>query len=182
MGATATLRVLSVDPGTLVVGYAVVDWDEGEPRVVVASAIRLRGEDSHADRLLLLHERLREVIETYRPQEVAVEDVFFARNARSALKLGQARGVILLTAAQEGLPIFEYTPAEVKEAIVGYGGASKEQVQRMVAARLELQSLPKPHDVADALAIALCHCQRSATRREMGGQGGPDAAAKQRRG
>jgi len=155
------LRVLSVDPGTQVVGYAVLDWAGDDAAVVEASVIRLTKFGSYTDRLLALHRALREIIQTYRPREVAVEDVFFARNPRSALLLGQARGVVLLTAAQLDLPIFEYTPAEVKQAIVGHGGASKQQVQRMVASLLHLESVPRPHDVADALAIALCHCHRT---------------------
>lgn len=168
MSEASRLRVLAVDPGTQVVGYAVVDWDNGEPSIVEASTIRLRGRLDHAARLLALHGKLRDIIEQYRPQQVAVEDVFLAKNARSALKLGQARGVVLLTAAEMGLPVFEYTPAEVKQAIVGHGGASKEQVQRMIAARLGVESIAGPHDVADALAIAICHCQRSDRRTGLG--------------
>ncbi len=160
MARAPEVRVLAVDPGTQVVGYAVLEWCTGRARVVEASVLRIGGKGTQASRLLALHEGLCEVIARCEPSEMAVEDIFLAKNARSALKLGQARGVVLLTAAERSLPVFEYTPAEVKQAIVGHGGASKEQVQRMVAARLGLASLPRPHDVADALAIALCHCQR----------------------
>ncbi|MDZ7373349.1 MAG: crossover junction endodeoxyribonuclease RuvC [candidate division KSB1 bacterium] len=160
MTASLEKRVLAVDPGTGVVGYAVLAWREGEARILEASVLRLGRREGQAARLLALHRGLCEVIARCQPEEVAVEEAFFAKNARSALKLGEARGVVLLTAAQEGLPVFEYTPAEVKQAVVGYGGASKQQVQRMVATRLGLPSLPRPYDVADALAIALCHCQR----------------------
>ena len=110
-----------------------------------------------AQRLLLISARLQELIARHAPDEVAVEDVFVAKNAQSSLKLGQARGAILLTVAQAGLPVAEYTPLEVKQSAVGYGRADKEQVQQMVKVLLRLKEIPTPDDAADALAAAICH-------------------------
>ncbi|NOZ56348.1 MAG: crossover junction endodeoxyribonuclease RuvC [Calditrichaeota bacterium] len=153
-------RVLAIDPGTAVAGYAVLDWRSGQVEVLSAGVIRLKPRQPLSERLVVLHDRVDELIRTYHPGTLAIEDVFFARNARSVLKLGEARGVVIVAAARQGLEIAQYSPAEVKQAIVGHGAASKEQVQRMVATLLGLSDIPKPNDVADALAIALCHCHR----------------------
>ncbi len=165
-------RVLAIDPGTAVAGYAVMDWQAGQVKVLDAGVIRLKPRQPLSERLVVLHNRVDELIQTYRPGTLAIEDVFFARNARSVLKLGEARGVVIVAAARQGLEVAEYSPAEVKQAIVGHGAAPKEQVQRMVATLLGLKDIPRPDDLADALAIGLCHCHRlTATRARVKGRG-----------
>jgi crossover junction endodeoxyribonuclease RuvC len=116
------------------------------------------------ERLLELHDQLTQLLLLHRPQSAAVEKLFFARNVRSALNVGQGRGVVLLALAKAGLPVNEYTPLEVKQAVVGYGGADKNQIQQMVKALLNLDDIPRPDDAADALAIAICHVHSCKTQ------------------
>ena len=151
------MRVLGIDPGSLKSCYGLVDEQQGQLTVVDYGVIRTVPDTPLAQRLLLISARLQELIARHAPDEVAVEDVFVAKNAQSSLKLGQARGAILLTVAQAGLPVAEYTPLEVKQSAVGYGRADKEQVQQMVKVLLRLKEIPTPDDAADALAIAICH-------------------------
>jgi crossover junction endodeoxyribonuclease RuvC len=120
--------------------------------------------------LLLIHQQLTELLNTYQPTDAAVEELFFSRNARTALAVGQARGVILMTLAQAGLSVSEYKPLSVKQALVGYGGAEKRQVQEMVRLTLNLQKAPKPDDVADALAIAICHAYTAPLQKRIASQ------------
>jgi crossover junction endodeoxyribonuclease RuvC len=122
---------------------------------------------SFSDKLLEIHRRLAELIVALRPEWVAIENVFYATNARSALKLGHARGVAMLAAAQAGVAVVEYSPAEIKRAVVGYGRAEKHQVQRMIKLLLGLPALPSPHDAADALAVAICHVHLHAAKRAL---------------
>jgi len=151
------MRVLGVDPGSIKSGYGIIDERQNELIVVEYGVIRTTSQTPLAQRLLRIGNRLQQLIAQFHPQVLAVEDIFFARNAKSALKLGQSRGAILLTAAQAGLDIAEYTPLEVKQSVVGYGRADKLQVQHMVKVLLRLKEVPKPDDAADALAIAICH-------------------------
>ncbi len=160
------MRVIGVDPGSIKSGYGIVDQREAELIALEYGVIRTSSNAPLAQRLLQISARLQELIIEFRPQVIAVEDLFFAKNAQSALKLGHARGVILLTAAQAGLEIVEYTPLEVKQSVVGYGRADKVQVQQMVKVLLRLQEIPTPDDAADALAIAICH-HHSAKMREQ---------------
>jgi len=158
------MRVLGVDCGGEYTGYGVVEQDEsGRISHVCSGAIRLSARQALELRLMKIGEALAEVIASSGPEIVAIEDVFYAVNAKSALKLGHVRGVAMLTAAQAGLPVVAYSPLSIKSAVVGYGRAEKLQVQLMVARLLALPAPPKPPDVADALAIAICHLHTAST-------------------
>jgi crossover junction endodeoxyribonuclease RuvC len=154
--------VLGVDPGTVTTGYGVVDRDgTGVLRLLECGVVRPRAGSPLARRLQAIFEGVAEVIARQRPDAVAVEAVFVQKNARSALILGHARGVILLAAAQAGLAVAEYSPAQIKKAVVGAGAASKTQVQLMVARVLRLRTPPSPSDAADGVAVALTHAVRA---------------------
>jgi crossover junction endodeoxyribonuclease RuvC len=152
------VRVLGIDPGSRRTGYGCVDSDGRRHRLVVCGAIQT-GDASAAfpERLAAIYRELTLLIRDCKPECVAIENLFHAVNVRSALKLGHARGVAMLAAVQAGLPVIEYTPAEVKRAVVGYGRAEKPQVQQMIKLLLALDVVPEPHDAADALAVAICH-------------------------
>lgn len=150
--------VIGIDPGTATTGYGLVrDKTDGGLEVAEFGVIVTPPDMTMSQRLLELHQRLFEVLLLHRPESGAVEKLFFQRNVTTAISVGQARGVVLLALAQAGLPVAEYTPLQVKQAVVGYGGADKNQVQQMVRALLSLSDLPRPDDAADALAIAICH-------------------------
>jgi crossover junction endodeoxyribonuclease RuvC len=150
--------VLGIDPGTAVTGYGVVAFDGRTATLVECGVIRTTPRDPLPQRLLEVHEGIEEIIARHRPDTVAVEDVFYAKNVRTTIVLGHARGVILLAAQRAALTIVEYPPAEIKKAITGTGAATKEQVQFMVARLLRLKSAPQPADAADGVAAALCAC------------------------
>lgn len=150
--------VLGVDPGTAVTGYGVVRWDGRTATLVECGVIRTQPSDPLPQRLLEVHEGIREVIARHRPDTVAVEDIFYARNVRTTVVLGHARGAILLAAQMAGLTIREFAPTVIKKAITGRGSATKEQVQFMVARLLRLKSAPQPADAADGVAAALTVC------------------------
>lgn len=152
-----------IDPGTLVTGYGIVAAAGARVRFIACGTIRTKSGDSLPRRLLTIHEDLRALFRRYRPGECAVESAFTGKNARSALTLGQARGVALLTAAAEGIATAEYAPRAVKKAVVGNGGASKQQVRFMVRSLLGIPAESMPLDASDALAIALCHAQAAGT-------------------
>ena len=151
------MRIFGVDPGSARTGYGCIDLRDSRHRVVACGALTVPARMSFPDKLKSLHDNLTALLATHRPDAVAVEDLFYAKNARSALKLGHVRGVLLLAAARADLPIAEYSPTEVKRAVVGYGRAEKHQVREMVAVLLGLDELPAPLDVSDALAVAVCH-------------------------
>ncbi|MGH9599722.1 MAG: crossover junction endodeoxyribonuclease RuvC [Terracidiphilus sp.] len=161
------MRVFGVDCGTEVTGFGVVETcDAGrEPKLIAKAlgAIRLAKNRPLPERLEQVFRELTEQLECWRPDTVAIEEVFYSVNAKSALKLGQVRGVALLAAARLGIPVAEYAPLKIKSSVVGYGLAKKEQVQFMVARLLELAELPQPYDAADALAIAICHIHTAQT-------------------
>ena len=161
------MRVFGIDCGTEITGFGVVETcDAGrEPRMICAAmgGIRLPKSESTAERLDHVFRELSAQLEQWRPDVVAIEEVFYSVNAKSALKLGQVRGVALLAAAQQGLPVAEYAPLRIKSSVVGYGLAKKEQVQFMVARLLGLADPPQPADAADALAIAICHIHTAQT-------------------
>jgi len=163
------MRVLGIDCGTECTGYGVVEIDsQDELRCIAFGGITLVRHARMAEKLRTIFERLTKVIEEHRPDQVAIEDVFYAVNVKSALKLGQARGVAMLEAASRQVPVTEYAPLSIKSAVVGYGKAEKEQVQLMVARLLRLQEIPQTADAADALAIAICDLHTAATlRRQM---------------
>jgi crossover junction endodeoxyribonuclease RuvC len=152
------MLVIGIDPGTAITGYGLLRENADASLAVVDYGVILtQSALPMAERLLELHQRLSEILLLHRPNSGAVEKLFFHRNVTTALSVGQARGVALLAMASAGIRIGEYTPLEVKQAVVGYGGADKNQVQQMVRAILELPELPKPDDAADALAVAICH-------------------------
>lgn len=156
------MRVLGVDPGLGVTGYAIVEQRGGAPRLVEAGAIRGRRSHDLPARLVALHAAVAEILEEFRPDLVALEDLFTAhRFPRAALLMAHARGVICVAAGQAGVPVRSFAPGAVKNAVVGHGQASKEQVQEMVARIFELRARPRPHDVADALALALTALHRA---------------------
>jgi crossover junction endodeoxyribonuclease RuvC len=158
------MRALGVDCGGQYTGYGVVEQKaNGTLTHLTSGAIRLRPRDPLPGRLLQVFEQLRDVIVRFQPEIVAIEDVFYAANAKSALKLGEVRGVAMMTAAACGLPVAEYAPLAIKSAVVGYGRADKTQVQEMVSRLLRLPARPQPADAADALAIAICHLHTAAT-------------------
>ncbi len=154
------MRILGIDPGSQVTGFGVIETDGTRSALVVEGVIRTRSMRSFPEKLRLIHEGILEVLDEHRPGQMVVESLFYATNVKSALKLGHVRGVALLAGVTRGLPVHEYSTLEVKQAVVGYGRADKEQVQRMVAVLLELPSPPEPHDAADALAIAICHAHQ----------------------
>jgi len=162
------MRVFGIDCGTEVTGFGVVESSETarEPVLVAKAmgAIRLARSRPLTERLEQVFRELTDELERWRPDTVAIEEVFYSVNAKSALKLGQVRGVALLAAARQGLPVAEYAPLRIKSSVVGYGMAQKEQVQFMVARLLHLEEVPQPADVADALAIAICHIHTAQTR------------------
>ncbi len=149
--------VLGIDPGTAITGYGLV-WGEGDDlRLVDYGAITTPSDESLPQRLQEIYRQLTALMQKRQPAAAAVEKLFFSRNVRTALSVGQARGVALLAMANADLEIHEYTPLEVKQAVVGYGRATKEQVQEMVKMLLGLDSVPQPDDAADAIAVAICH-------------------------
>jgi crossover junction endodeoxyribonuclease RuvC len=151
------VRVFGIDPGSERTGYGCVETDGSRHRCVVCGAIAASRSTSFPEKLLAIHTQLTALLADCRPSVVAIETLFFAANVRSALKLGHARGVAVLAAIEAGVPIVEYTPAEIKRAVVGYGRADKPQIQYMVKVLLGLPAEPSPHDAADALAVAICH-------------------------
>lgn len=151
------MLIIGIDPGTATTGYGLVRETLAGVEVVDYGVILTAPNERPETRLLQLFNELNRIMLLYQPQSGAVEKLFFQRNVSSAISVGQARGVALLTMAQNSVPVSEYTPLEVKQAVTGYGGADKNQVQQMVKALLGLESIPKPDDAADALAIAICH-------------------------
>jgi len=148
--------VLGIDPGTARTGYGIVSREGSALRMLDYGCLETIDDRPLAARLLLIHEGISDLIETHRPEAVGVERLFFNKNVQTAFAVGQARGVVLFTAAQHGLPVVELGPHEVKLAVTGYGRATKDQVQRMVQLLLAMTELPRPDDAADALAVAVC--------------------------
>lgn len=154
------MRILGLDPGTATVGYGLIDIEDGQPVVVAYGVFTTSPKDGGtAVRLQIIYQELNDLIDQYQPDAAAVEELFFGRNITTAVKVGQARGVLLLGLANAGLPVAEYSPPKIKEAVSGYGKASKQQVQFMVQNILDLDEIPKPDDAADGLAVALTHYQ-----------------------
>lgn len=160
-------RVLGIDPGSLATGYGVVENNGGSLQALTWGAVRTQARQSLPARLRRIYEGLSEVIRVWQPEAVVIEKVFFAENPKAALTLGQARGVALLTVANAEVPLEEYSALEIKQAVVGYGRAGKEQVQDMVRVLLGLPTIPRPADAADALAAAICHLHSRAWQRKL---------------
>jgi|TARA_B100000959_G_scaffold62811_1_gene66179 crossover junction endodeoxyribonuclease RuvC len=154
-------RVIGVDPGLSITGFGILDYKGGQIRTVAFGTIKPPVKESLANRLEYLNSHMTELLEKFEPNDFAIEDTFFSQNVKSALLLGQARGVLLLAAASKGIPTMDYSPRKVKQSVVGNGAADKKQVQYMVQQILEMKEPPKPLDVSDALAIGLCHINQN---------------------
>ena len=162
------MRVIGLDPGVALTGFAVVEKAPSGPRAAAIGVIKTPAGAPQESRLLMLRRELAGVLERHAPDAMAIERVFFNANTKTAMAVGQASGVALVTAAEFDLDVTDYTPTEVKQAIVGIGNASKQQVQAMVAAVLGLEGAPRPADAADAAALAICHINRSGLKRAVG--------------
>ena len=162
------MRVLGIDCGTERTGYGVIETDGRAHTLIGAGVITASEKDALATRLFVIAAALREVIRSFAPEAVAVEEVFFSRNVRTALRLSHVRGVALMTAAEAALPVGEYSPLEIKTSVVGYGRAEKAQVQLMVRSLLRLEETIASEDASDALAVAICHATRAAVAERMG--------------
>jgi crossover junction endodeoxyribonuclease RuvC len=156
------VTVFGIDPGSERTGYGCIASDGRRHRLIACGAIACAARAPFTERLLTIHTELGRLLAYHRPDSVAIENLFHASNVRSALKLGHARGVAMLAAVAAGVPVSEYTPAEIKRAVVGYGRADKHQIQHMVKLLLGLTAAPAPHDAADALAAAICHIHHAA--------------------
>ena len=156
------MRILGIDPGYAIVGFGVLEAQGAQVRLVRCGAINTPAGVPMPQRLVQIQEDLETLIHQFSPEAMAIEELFFNTNVTTGIGVAQARGVILMTAQRRGVPIFEYTPSQVKQAVVGYGKAEKRQVMEMTRRLLDLKELPRPDDAADALAVALCHA-RSAT-------------------
>ena len=153
--------ILGIDPGLAIVGWGVVQYAANRFAPMAYGSIQTKAGIPVEDRLSQIYDRLSEIIEKYKPDAISVEELFWNTNVTTGIVVAEARGVILLCAKMHGVPIYEYTPMQVKQAVVGYGNATKHQVQDMTKRILKLEKLPKPDDAADAIAIALCHARSS---------------------
>mgnify|MGYP004449313633 FL=1 len=162
-GGTA-VRILGIDPGYAIVGFGLLEANRGEARLVRCGVINTPAGAPMPRRLLQIQEDMEELLRTFQPDAMAIEELFFNTNVTTGIGVAQARGVILATAARLGVEIFEYTPSQVKQSVVGYGKAEKRQVMDMTRRLLKLASVPKPDDAADAVAIALCHARSHTSR------------------
>lgn len=165
------MRIIGIDPGIATTGYGVVDSDAQRSAALAYGCITTEAGLEPAERLRQIHTGLTQILERYQPQVMAVEKLFFCKNTNSAMQVGEARGVALLCGCLAGLGVYEYTPLQVKQSVVGYGRADKLQVQQMVKILLGLTRIPSPDDAADALAVALCHAHAGATRAALGRRG-----------
>lgn len=156
--------ILGIDPGIAIVGWGVLRYESGKFTPMAFGSIQTKAGLPVEERLRQIHKSLTDIIRYYKPEVMSVEELFWNTNQKTGIVVAEARGVILLTAHEEGLPIFEYTPLQVKQAIVGYGRAEKKQVITMVTAFLGLKKPPKPDDTADALALAICHGHCAASK------------------
>ncbi len=158
--------ILGIDPGYAIVGWGVLNYQNNHFQVLDYGAITTEASMDMYQRFKVIHEDLNRIIELYKPEAMAIEELFFNSNRTTAINVAQARGVLLLSALNHDVPIFEYTPLQVKQAVAGYGRAEKQQVQQMTKILLNLSSVPKPDDTADALAIAICHGHSYNPRRD----------------
>ena len=151
------MRILGIDPGTVTMGYGVIEAKDDEITLVDCDALTTSQRSPIGERLSYLYHRLLEIISRYQPDAVAIEQPFVAKNVKSALAIGKAQAVVILAAANNGIPTYEYTPTQIKQSVANYGASPKEQIQEMVRLQLGLAEVPQPSDAADALAVALCH-------------------------
>lgn len=158
------MRILGIDPGTATTGFGIIDWQNSKANFVSAGVITTPAGGEMPERLLTIQKELSSLIKEYKPEAMAVELLYFAANVKTAIAVGQARGVVLATGAGAKIRVFEYTPLQVKQAITGYGRAEKKQIQQMVKTMLGLNDIPKPDDAADGLAIAITHAHNLKTK------------------
>ena len=167
------MRILGIDPGYGITGFGLVEAQRGQTRLLHCGAITTPAGMDVPARLEIIYEDMRKLLELAKPQEVAIEELFFGQNVTTGIGVAQSRGVILLAVQQAGLPVHAYKPMQVKQAVVGYGNATKHQVMDMTRRILGLSQMPKPDDAADAIAIALCHARSSTSLlRQQGAKGG----------
>jgi len=151
------MRILGIDPGTIAMGYGVIESKDDEVTLIDCGVLTASGRSPIGERLSFLYNQLLEIVSRYQPDVVAIEQPFLAKNVKSALAIGRAQAVAILAATNKGIPTHEYTPTRIKQSVAGYGASSKEQIQEMVRLQLGLSQAPQPSDAADALAVALCH-------------------------
>ncbi len=151
------MKILGIDPGTIAMGYGVIESRDDEIALIDCGALTTAARSPIGERLSYLYNQLSEIVSGYQPDAVAVEQPFIAKNVKSALAIGRAQAIAILTAANKGIPTYEYTPTLIKQRVANYGASSKEQIQEMVKLQLGLSQIPQPSDTADALAVALCH-------------------------
>ncbi len=156
-GYKEKMKILGIDPGTLVMGYGIIESEDDEIALIDFGAVTGPERLQIAERLNHLYHKILEVIERHQPDAVAVEQPFISKNVRSAMAIGRAQAIALLAATSQGIPTYEYTPAQIKQRVANYGASSKEQIQEMVRLQLGLSEVPQPNDAADALAVAICH-------------------------
>ncbi|MCF6462752.1 crossover junction endodeoxyribonuclease RuvC [Clostridium sp. Cult1] len=149
--------ILGIDPGLAIVGFGVIEYKGNKYRVIDYGVIRTDSNTLFPERLKIIYDELTKLMDKYNPEDLAIEELFFNKNVKTAIQVGQARGVEILSAINKGLQVYEYTPLQIKQSVVGYGRADKRQVQEMVKLLLNLKEIPKPDDAADALAVAICH-------------------------
>ncbi len=165
------MKILGIDPGTVVMGYGVIESEADDVSLVDYGGIAVPERYKSGERLDYLYRELLKIIQQHQPDVVAVEQPFIAKNVKSAMAIGRAQAIALLAAASRKIPTFEYTPAQVKQRVANYGASSKEQIQEMVRLQLGLEETPQPNDAADALAVALCHVQEMHVNNLLAGQG-----------
>ena len=151
------MRVIGIDPGTAIVGYGIVDFEKNKYEAVHYGVITTSKDLNMEDRIFIIYEELKKILDEYKPEYMAIEDLFYFKNNKTVISVAQARGIVLLTGKQKNIPIASYTPLQVKIGITGYGKADKKQMQEMVRIQLNLKEVPKPDDAADALAAAITH-------------------------
>lgn len=161
------MRILGIDPGYAIIGLGVIDYEGNKFKTVDYTAITTQAGTPTPLRLQKIFNDLNEYIDKYRPDAVAVEELFFNSNQKTAIHVAQARGVIIVSAVNKGIELFEYTPLQIKQAVTGYGRADKQQIQQMVKMMLNLNAVPKPDDVADALAVAVCHAHSHTINKKL---------------
>jgi crossover junction endodeoxyribonuclease RuvC len=165
------MRILGIDPGTIITGFGVIEDDDESLTVVEYGAINAPSRSPIGERLSFIYINLLKIITQYNPDVLAIEQPFIAKNVKSALAIGRSQAVAILAAAGQGIPVYEYTPAQVKQQVSNYGASSKEQVQEMIKLQLGLAEVPEPDDAADALAVALCHISETRLKKLTSGIG-----------
>lgn len=155
------MRILGIDPGFAITGYSIIEYIGNHFKLIASGAVLTKAGTSFPDRLVKIYDELENIIDIYKPEVISIEELFFNTNTRTAINVAQARGVILVVAKKKNIPIFEYTPLQIKQAVTGYGRADKIQVQKMVKSILKVDKLPKLDDTTDSMAAAICHAHSS---------------------